>query len=164
MRYSTVSTRLQCYFHYPFDFKEVLLVHLVGGLSANSMIIFARTFSNTQRVSSILDVLGFSAIALHGQFSQSERLRALRKFKSKGRNILAVTDVESQFVPLIPLPSCTYTEMSAQRPSHPTRRCRTKDDVSYIIIPVPHVNVLRTSTLAFSRPILYPPLFSRLLS
>ena len=40
--------------------------------------------------------LGFSAICLHGQMSQTKRLGALGKFKAGGRNILIATDVASR--------------------------------------------------------------------
>lgn len=46
----------------------------------------------------ILKTLGFSAVPLHGQLSQSLRLGALAKFKSGGRNILVATDVASRYV------------------------------------------------------------------
>lgn len=48
------------------------------------------------RLSIILRTLGFSAIPLHGQLSQSQRLGSLGKFKSGGRNILVATDVASR--------------------------------------------------------------------
>ena len=96
-------------------YKEVLLVYLVNELMSNSMIIFTRTVVNTQRyvgvdfrpcedplivfrLGSILKTLGFAAVSLHGQLSQSDRLGALAKFKSGGRNILIATDVASRLV------------------------------------------------------------------
>lgn len=42
--------------------------------------------------------LGFQAVPLHGQLSQSQRLGALGKFKSGGRKILVATDVASRYV------------------------------------------------------------------
>lgn len=53
----------------------------------------------------ILRTLGFSAVPLHGQLNQSERLGALGRFKSGGRNILVATDVASRHVEfhMIPL-------------------------------------------------------------
>lgn len=40
--------------------------------------------------------LGFPAVPLHGQLSQSARLGALGKFKSGGRRVLIATDVASR--------------------------------------------------------------------
>lgn len=48
----------------------------------------------------ILRTLGFPAVPLHGQLSQSARLGALAKFKSGGRKILVATDVASRWVSL----------------------------------------------------------------
>jgi ATP-dependent RNA helicase DDX47/RRP3 len=48
------------------------------------------------RLSIILRALGFSAVPLHGQLSQSARLGALGKFKSGGRSILVATDIASR--------------------------------------------------------------------
>ena len=50
----------------------------------------------------ILRTLGFPAIPLHGQLSQSARLGALAKFKSGGRKILVATDVASRWVSFSP--------------------------------------------------------------
>lgn len=48
------------------------------------------------RLSIILRTLGFPAVPLHGQLSQSARLGALGKFKSGGRKVLVATDVASR--------------------------------------------------------------------
>ena len=50
------------------------------------------------RLSIILRTLGFPAVPLHGQLSQSQRLGALSKFKSGGRKVLVATDVASRYV------------------------------------------------------------------
>jgi ATP-dependent RNA helicase DDX47/RRP3 len=54
--------------------------------------------SSRNRLSIMLRTLGFPAIPLHGQLSQSQRLGALGKFKSGGRRILVATDVASRLV------------------------------------------------------------------
>jgi len=40
--------------------------------------------------------VGFKAVPIHGQLSQSTRLGALNKFRSRDRNILVATDVASR--------------------------------------------------------------------
>lgn len=40
--------------------------------------------------------LGFAAIPLHGQLSQSQRLGSLSKFQSGSKKILVATDVASR--------------------------------------------------------------------
>ena len=50
------------------------------------------------RLSIILRTLGFPAVPLHGQLSQSQRLGALNKFKTGGRKVLVATDIASRYV------------------------------------------------------------------
>ncbi|PSR94076.1 hypothetical protein PHLCEN_2v4504 [Hermanssonia centrifuga] len=95
-KYSTVSTLLQYYLFIPLVQKDVNLIHLANSLAQNSIIIFTRTVHDAQRLSIILRTLGFPAVPLHGQLSQSARLGALGKFKSGGRRVLVATDVASR--------------------------------------------------------------------
>jgi len=50
------------------------------------------------RLSIVLRNLGFAAVPLHGQLSQSQRLGSLSKFQSGSRKILVATDVASRYV------------------------------------------------------------------
>ncbi|WWD19592.1 ATP-dependent rRNA helicase RRP3 [Kwoniella shandongensis] len=104
-KYSTVSTLLQHYLLLPLKLKDAHLLYLANELSSSSMIIFTRTVNDAQRLSIILRRLGFPAIPLHGQMSQSMRLASLNKFKSGGRSILVATDVASRGldIPLVDL-------------------------------------------------------------
>jgi len=95
-KYSTVSTLLQYYLFIPMVKKDVNLIYLANSLASNSIIIFTRTVHDAQRLSMILRTLGFPAVPLHGQLTQSARLGALAKFKSGGRKILVATDVASR--------------------------------------------------------------------
>ncbi|EEB09749.2 ATP-dependent RNA helicase Rrp3, partial [Schizosaccharomyces japonicus yFS275] len=95
-KFSTVDTLLQKYLFFPFKHKDTYLVYIVNEMAGQSMIIFTRTVNDTQRVAILLRSLGFSAIPLHGQLSQSSRLGALNKFKSGARSILVATDVAAR--------------------------------------------------------------------
>jgi ATP-dependent RNA helicase DDX47/RRP3 len=95
-KYSTVSTLLQYYLFIPLSQKDVHLVYLANSLAQNSIIIFTRTVHDAQRLSIVLRNLGFAAIPLHGQLSQSQRLGSLSKFQSGSRKILVATDVASR--------------------------------------------------------------------
>ncbi|KAM6492426.1 P-loop containing nucleoside triphosphate hydrolase protein [Amanita muscaria] len=95
-KYQTVSTLLQYYLLMPLKEKDVNLVYLANSLAQNTMIIFTRTVHDASRLAIILRTLGFAAVPLHGQLSQSQRLGALAKFKSGGRKILVATDVASR--------------------------------------------------------------------
>jgi ATP-dependent RNA helicase DDX47/RRP3 len=51
---------------------------------------------DAQRLSILLKHLGFPALPLHGQMSQSTRLASLAKFKGGSRSVLIATDVASR--------------------------------------------------------------------
>jgi len=72
------------------------LIHLLNDNIGHSVIIFTRTVNEAQRIAILLRTLGFGAIPLHGQLSQSARLGALSKFKSRSRDILVATDVAAR--------------------------------------------------------------------
>lgn len=92
-KYDTVATLLQYYMFIPLKHKDTYLVYLVNEMAGNSIIIFVRTRQDTERTALILRALGFSAVPLHGQISQTARLGSLNKFKAGSRNILVATDV-----------------------------------------------------------------------
>ncbi|RYP00692.1 hypothetical protein DL764_006430 [Monosporascus ibericus] len=95
-KYQTVSTLIQKYLFIPHMYKDVYLTFLVNEFAGQSTIIFARTVYETQRIAILLRTLGFGAIPLHGQLSQSARLGALNKFKAGSRDILVATDVAAR--------------------------------------------------------------------
>ncbi|KAL7929664.1 P-loop containing nucleoside triphosphate hydrolase protein [Trichoderma chlorosporum] len=95
-KYQTVSTLLQHYIFVPHKRKDTYLIYLVNEFAGKSIIIFTRTVFETQRIAILLRTLGFGAIPLHGQLSQSSRLGALNKFKGGSREILVATDVAAR--------------------------------------------------------------------
>ncbi|CAA9966414.1 atp-dependent rrna helicase rrp3 protein [Pyrenophora teres f. maculata] len=94
--HQVVSTLLQRYAFIPHKYKDLYLIHLLNDNIGHPTIIFTRTVNETQRIAVLLRALGFGAIPLHGQLSQSARLGALNKFKSKSRDILVATDVAAR--------------------------------------------------------------------
>jgi ATP-dependent RNA helicase DDX47/RRP3 len=95
-KYQTVSTLLQSYLFIPHPHKDVYLVYLLNEFAGQSAIVFTRTVNETQRLAILLRTLGFGAIPLHGQLSQSARLGALNKFRAGSREILVATDVAAR--------------------------------------------------------------------
>ncbi|WFD36863.1 RNA helicase [Malassezia cuniculi] len=95
-KYSTVETLQQYYLFMPFAHKDTYLVHLANEQAGQSIIVFTRTVHDAQRLAILLRLLGFSAIPLHGQLSQTARLGALNKFKAGGRSIMVCTDVAAR--------------------------------------------------------------------
>eukprot|EP00795_Rhopilema_esculentum_P009080 gene9079-16734_t len=114
-KYTTVEKLQQSYLFIPHKFKVVnnsvlasavettaqlhedcYLVSILNDLAGNSFMVFCGTCNNVQRITLLLRHLGFQAIPLHGQMSQSKRLGTLNKFKSKEKSILIATDVASR--------------------------------------------------------------------
>ncbi|KKK17512.1 ATP-dependent RNA helicase [Aspergillus rambellii] len=95
-KYQTVSTLLQSYLCIPHKHKNLYLVYLLNEFAGQSAIIFTTTVHEAQRVAFMLRALGFGAIPLHGQLSQSARLGALGKFRARSRDILVATDVAAR--------------------------------------------------------------------
>lgn len=94
--HQVVSTLLQRYMFIAYKWKDLYLIHLLNDNIGHPTIIFTRTVNETQRLSILLRTLGFQALPLHGQLSQSNRLGALNKFKAKARDILVATDVAAR--------------------------------------------------------------------
>jgi ATP-dependent RNA helicase DDX47/RRP3 len=92
----TVSTLIQSYMFVPHKQKDIHLVHFLNERAGQTTIIFTRTVNETQRLSYLLRALGFSAIPIHGQLTQSMRLGALNKFRSGSRDILVATDIAAR--------------------------------------------------------------------
>ncbi|OAA72968.1 ATP-dependent rRNA helicase RRP3 [Akanthomyces lecanii RCEF 1005] len=95
-KYQTVSTLLQHYVFLPHADKDTYLIHIINEFAGKSCIVFTRTVYETQRCAILLRTLGFGAIPLHGQLSQSARLGALNKFRGGMREILVATDVAAR--------------------------------------------------------------------
>uniref|UniRef100_A0AAR2INX1 Probable ATP-dependent RNA helicase DDX47 n=1 Tax=Pygocentrus nattereri TaxID=42514 RepID=A0AAR2INX1_PYGNA len=95
-KYATVDKLQQYYIFIPAKYKDCYLVSILNELAGNSFIVFCGTCNNAQRVALLLRNLGITAVPLHGQMSQSKRLGALNKFKSKSRSVLLATDVASR--------------------------------------------------------------------
>ncbi|KAI9838537.1 MAG: ribosomal RNA processing protein [Sarea resinae] len=101
----TVSTLLQSFTFMPHKQKDVHLVHILNERAGQTVIVFTRTVNETQRIAILLRTLGFSAIPIHGQLSQSVRLAALNRFRAGSRSLLIATDVAARGldVPLVDL-------------------------------------------------------------
>lgn len=95
--HQTVAQLRQNFILIPHKDKDLYLIYLLSDLLAGlTIIIFTRTVNETQRLSYLLRALGLSAIPIHGQLSQSARLGALGKFRSRSRSILVATDVAAR--------------------------------------------------------------------
>lgn len=85
----------QVYFVEPPD-KISLLLHLLKEQSYQSVLVFTRTKRRADKVSKALNKENIRSKAIHGDKNQSERLKALGRFKSKEIRVLVATDIAAR--------------------------------------------------------------------
>jgi len=95
-KHDTVKTLVSNYMFVPYKFKQTYFAALMAHFSHYAAIVFVDTCLGAQRLSVFLRHLGWKAISLHGQMTQSQRLGALSSFKAKEQRILVATDVASR--------------------------------------------------------------------
>uniref|UniRef100_A0A7N0V5S9 DEAD-box ATP-dependent RNA helicase 10 n=1 Tax=Kalanchoe fedtschenkoi TaxID=63787 RepID=A0A7N0V5S9_KALFE len=95
-KYSTVETLKQQFRFIPAKHKDCYLVFILTEMSGSTTMVFTRTCESTRLLALILRNLGFRAIPISGQMTQTKRLAALNQFKSGECNILIATDVASR--------------------------------------------------------------------
>lgn len=76
--------------------KTHLLSSLLKNPDVKSAIVFLRTKHRTDKVARALNKTGFNAQAIHGGRSQSQRDKALNRFRQGQSNVLVATDVASR--------------------------------------------------------------------
>ncbi|WP_221260031.1 DEAD/DEAH box helicase [Flavobacterium okayamense] len=84
--------------------KRNLLVHLVEEEKLDNAIVFVRTKHGADNLVKALSKKNISAIAIHGDKSQSARIRALDEFKSKKVKFLIATDIAARGIDIDQLP------------------------------------------------------------
>lgn len=95
-KYQTADNLVQLMMLVSDGYKNTYLIHLLNEFMGKSVIIFTRTCAHSQRTALLARILGFSAVPLHGQLTQSQRLGSLNKFKAGKANILVATDVAAR--------------------------------------------------------------------
>lgn len=76
--------------------KIVLLTKLLKGKTEERVLVFTRTKRGADRVVASLEKDGIAGVAIHGNKSQPQRLRALNSFKSGETPILVATDIAAR--------------------------------------------------------------------
>ena len=76
--------------------KPALLQHLLADPQFDTVLIFTRTKHGADRVARRLESSGIKAGTIHSNRSQSQRLRALKDFKSGAMRVLVATDVAAR--------------------------------------------------------------------
>jgi len=91
---------------YPVDRerKRELLAHLVREHDWHQVLVFTRTKHGANRLAEQLTKDGLSALAIHGNKSQSARTRALSEFKAGTLRLLVATDIAARGIDIDQLP------------------------------------------------------------
>ena len=84
--------------------KRKLLKHILETQKLQNVLIFTRTKHGADKVVEFLQQEGYKADAIHGDKSQSTRLKILDDFKNKNIDLLVATDVASRGIDIRQLP------------------------------------------------------------
>jgi len=98
---------------YPVDRrnKRELLSHRIGAENWRQVLVFTRTKHGANRLATQLEADGLKSAAIHGNKSQSARLRALNDFKSGKVRVLVATDVAARGLDIERLPHVVNYEL-----------------------------------------------------
>jgi ATP-dependent RNA helicase RhlE len=86
------------------DRKRELLMHLIKRHNWFQVLVFTRTKHGANRLAEQLTKDGISALAIHGNKSQSARTRALSEFKVGTLQVLVATDIAARGIDIDQLP------------------------------------------------------------
>ncbi|MCC3247143.1 DEAD/DEAH box helicase [Methylocystis sp. WRRC1] len=76
--------------------KRDMLIELMNDADVSRAIVFTRTKRGADRVAEHLDAAGVGAEAIHGNKSQSQRIRALDAFRKGRTRVLVATDIAAR--------------------------------------------------------------------
>ncbi|MBK8014741.1 MAG: DEAD/DEAH box helicase [Deltaproteobacteria bacterium] len=105
--------------------KTKLLVRLLRTDSMDRVLIFTRTKHGANRLVRELDAAGFGAAAIHGNKSQSARVRALDDFKTGRIRIVVATDIAARGIDIKDLSHVVNFELPNEPESYVHRIGRT---------------------------------------
>lgn len=92
----TLETTNQTYYEVPPGKKQEALARVLDMETPGSTIVFCRTRLETAELSESLRLRGYSAEPIHGDMSQVERERVLRRFREGHADLLVATDVAAR--------------------------------------------------------------------
>ena len=91
--------------------KKDLLAHLIQKHDWHQVLVFTRMKHGANRLVEFLDKQGITAMAIHGNKSQSARTRALADFKSGDLQVLVATDIAARGIDIDQLPHVVNFEL-----------------------------------------------------
>ncbi len=86
------------------DRKRDLLKHLVVTNDWRQVLVFTKTKHGANRLAEQLEKDGIQADAIHGNKSQPQRMRALKRFKDNELQVLVATDIAARGIDIDALP------------------------------------------------------------
>jgi len=91
--------------------KKELLAHLIRQGDWHQVLVFTRMKHGANRLSDYLNDQGISAMAIHGNKSQSARTKALGDFKAGDLQVLVATDIAARGIDIDQLPHVINFEL-----------------------------------------------------
>ena len=91
--------------------KKALLAHIIQEHKWSQVLVFTRTKFGANNVAEFLEKNGITAMALHGNKSQSARTQALQGFKSGDVRALVATDIAARGIDIDDLPHVVNYEI-----------------------------------------------------
>ncbi len=93
------------------DMKKDLLAHLIKSNDWDQVLVFTRMKSGANKLVEFLLKEGISAMAIHGNKSQSARTKALAEFKTGDLTVLVATDIAARGIDIDMLPHVVNFEL-----------------------------------------------------
>ncbi|HEU4460311.1 MAG TPA: DEAD/DEAH box helicase [Methylibium sp.] len=91
--------------------KKELLVHLIKHGDWHQVLVFCRMKHGANRLTEYLNEQGITAMAIHGNKSQTARTKALADFKSGDLQVLVATDIAARGIDIDQLPHVVNFEL-----------------------------------------------------
>jgi len=91
--------------------KKALLAHIIDTKQWSQVLVFCRTKFGANHVADFLNKQGISAMALHGNKSQTARTQALSGFKTGEIRVLVATDIAARGIDIDELPHVVNYEI-----------------------------------------------------
>jgi ATP-dependent RNA helicase RhlE len=93
------------------DKKRELLTHLIKQNNWHQVLVFTRTKHGANRLAEQLNKSDITALAIHGNKSQSARTKALAEFKTGDLQVLVATDIAARGIDIDQLPHVVNFEI-----------------------------------------------------
>jgi ATP-dependent RNA helicase DeaD len=130
----------QCVTVSPSDIEHVV-VNLLRFHEAETAILFCATRDNVRHLHATLIERGFSAVALSGEHSQSERNHALQALRDRRARVCVATDVAARGIDLPSLSLVVHVELPRDAEALQHRSGRTgragKKGTAVLVVPYP---------------------------